>query len=51
MLSPKNNVIRNFSTSVAGIAQPVEQGPEKPCVRGSIPRPGTIFFTSKLCRQ
>ncbi len=32
---------------VAGIAQSVEQGPEKPCVRGSIPRPGTIFFTSR----
>ncbi len=37
-----------FFTKVAGIAQTVEQGPEKPCVRGSIPRPGTIFFITKL---
>lgn len=46
-MDKKTVSIAIFFTKVAGIAQTVEQGPEKPCVRGSIPRPGTIFFIYK----
>ncbi len=31
------------SSTIAGIAQSVEQGTENPCVGGSIPPPGTIL--------
>ena len=32
----------------AALAQLVEQGTENPCVLGSIPRRGTIFFANKF---
>ena len=35
-----------FTRHYAQIAQSVEQGTENPCVRGSIPRLGTIKFTN-----
>ncbi len=38
---------RPVSTWCARLAQSVEQGIENPRVRGSIPRPGTIFYLVK----
>ena len=37
-----------FTRHYAQIAQSVEQGTENPCVRGSIPRLGTIINYSKI---